>query len=661
MELATRRCRHRPVSTLVVVLALLAAFSAGRVAVAAAAPAEDAPFENEIRAFEAADAKNPPAPGGVLFVGSSSIRLWTTLADDFPGLPVVNRGFGGSQVADSVRYAPRIVLPYNPKTIVLYAGDNDIAEGKSPEQVLADFKTFVETIRAELPETRILFISIKPSTARWRLIDKIRRANRLVRGFTTERERLGYIDIFTPMLGNDGKPRAELLGPDGLHLNEKGYALWRGVVAAALNAPDAKPKDRDTKVRDDRQAFEGSDEWIYNDLDAGVRAAREAGKPLFIVFRCIPCEACKQFDEDVAGRDPIVRDLMDRFVCVRIVQANTIDLARFQHDFDQSFAAYMTDADLTIYARYGTRSARPEHQDMSLEGLRATLEAALRLHQQPSNEKAALLAGKQVRGESPYKTPADYPSLAGKYQPALDYQGKVAQSCLHCHQVREAERQVYRSAREPIPDGVLFPYPDSSVLGLKMDARAMAEVERVEPDSLAEQAGLNAGDEILTLGGQALLSIADLQWVLHNAPASATLLAKVQRGGKLHDVSIDLPEGWRRQGDISWRATTWDLRRMGLGGMWLEDLTDEQRAAAGLSKDKMALRARHVGEYGEHATALRAGLRKGDVVVSFDGRTSRISESELLAYALQEKRPGDEVTVVVLRDGQRKTVGIALQ
>lgn len=233
---------------------LLAALIPGVVLSAAAdAPPAEGPFESEIRAYEAADAKERPAPGGVLFVGSSSIRLWTTLAKDFPDLPVINRGFGGSQIADSTHYAGRIALPYKPKTIVLYAGDNDIAAGNSPEQVLADFQAFVETVRAKLPDTRILFIAIKPSTARWHLIDKIRQANRLIREFATAGEKLGYIDIFTPMLGDDGKPRAELLAPDGLHLSEKGYALWQKVVAAALNGSSGGPVDRDTKVRSDRR------------------------------------------------------------------------------------------------------------------------------------------------------------------------------------------------------------------------------------------------------------------------------------------------------------------------------------------------------------------------------------------------------------------------
>jgi serine protease Do len=434
------------------------------------------------------------------------------------------------------------------------------------------------------------------------------------------------------------------------------------LAAGGASAPSAGAQDRDAKVRGDRDAFAGSAEWVYNDLDAGRRAARASGKPMLVVFRCIPCEACKQFDEDVARRDPVVRDLMDQFVCVRIVQANTIDLAHFQHDFDQSFAAYLTDAELTIYARYGTRSERPESRDVSLEGLGETMTAALGLHADGRAERRAALAGKQVRPDPRFRTPADYPSLAGKYGATLDYEGKVAQSCLHCHQVREAEREVYRSSGAAIRDEVLFPYPDPATLGLTMDPKAMATVEHVTPGSIAARDGLRAGDEIVTFDAQPLLSIADLQWVLHNAPAAGGILAAtVRRGDEVLDLAIDLPGGWRHAGNISWRATTWDLRRMGLGGMWLQDLTDDERAAAGLPKDGMALRARHVGEYGEHAVALRAGLRKDDVVVAFDGQAGRVSESELLAYALQRKRPGDEVAVTVLRGGERTTVRIALQ
>src|SRR5919199_102976 len=151
------------------------------------------------------------------------------------------------------------------------------------------------------------------------------------------------------------------------------------IVLILLSSPlPAQAQDRDTKVRNDRQAFQGSKDWIYNDLQEGIRAAKFSGKPLLVVFRCIPCEACQEFDDDVARRDPIIRDLLDQFVCVRIVQANTIDLTHFQHDFDQSFAAYLMNPDLIIYGRFGTRSGRPEHEEISLEGLRKAMESALR-------------------------------------------------------------------------------------------------------------------------------------------------------------------------------------------------------------------------------------------------------------------------------------------
>ena len=433
---------------------------------------------------------------------------------------------------------------------------------------------------------------------------------------------------------------------------------WLPLLGLLLVSSPVLGQDRDAKVRNDRKTFQESKEWIYNDLGEGVRAAEAAGKPLLVVFRCIPCEACQEFDDDVARRDPIIRDLLDRFVCVRIVQANTIDLTKFRHDFDQSFAAYLMNPDLTIYGRYGTRSERPEHEDISLEGLRKAMVAALRMHQGYEAVKASL-AGKQVK-PSRYKSPGDYPSLSGKYGAALNYEGQVAKSCMHCHQIREAERLVYRTAREPIPDEVLFPYPDPAVLGLKMDPKEMAKVERVTPGSPAERAGLRPGDDLTALAGQPLLSIADLQWVLHNAPDPARLSAQVRRGGKTLGLTLDLDQGWRR-GDISWRVTTWDLRRMGLGGLRLDDLTDEQRKAAKLSDEALALKVRHVGEFGDHAVAKKAGFRKDDVIVSFDGQGRRMSESELLAYSVQRKRPGDEVAVTVLRNGEKKVMRFALK
>lgn len=197
-------------------------------------------WEPEIRAFEAADRTNPPPQGGILFIGSSSIRLWKTLAQDFPEYPVINRGFGGSQIADSVHYAHRIVVPYAPRLIVMYAGGNDINAGKSPEQVCADFWTFVQTVRRHLPETRIAYISIAPNPARWAQVDQVRAANACIQALCRTNAHLAFIDVFPHMLGPDGQPRPELFSADRLHMNAQGYALWTRLVRPFLESTDRK-------------------------------------------------------------------------------------------------------------------------------------------------------------------------------------------------------------------------------------------------------------------------------------------------------------------------------------------------------------------------------------------------------------------------------------
>ena len=188
-------------------------------------------WESEIRAFEEADRRAPPPRGAVLFVGSSSIRLWKTLAEDFPTTKVINRGFGGSHLADAVYYADRIVIPYRPRLILLYAGSNDLAAGKSPERVFEDYREFVEKVRRQLPPTRIAYISIAPNPARWHLVSQMRAVNDLIRTYTARDRRLIYIDVFAAMLGPDGKPRPELFIEDKLHMNATGYRLWRSIIA----------------------------------------------------------------------------------------------------------------------------------------------------------------------------------------------------------------------------------------------------------------------------------------------------------------------------------------------------------------------------------------------------------------------------------------------
>lgn len=182
-------------------------------------------FTAEIAAFEAWDRKNSPPKDAILFIGSSSIRMWQT-AECFPDLTVINRGFGGAETSDVNHYAKRIVVKYAPKTVVFYSGDNDMAAGKPPEQVMEDIAEFFETIHRKLPDARIIYLPVKPSLARWKLWPQMQDTNALVKDYIDGHDYITYVDTATPMLGSDGQPRPEIFLGDGLHMNERGYQLW---------------------------------------------------------------------------------------------------------------------------------------------------------------------------------------------------------------------------------------------------------------------------------------------------------------------------------------------------------------------------------------------------------------------------------------------------
>lgn len=198
-----------------------------------AAPNDWARFEPDIAAFEAEDSRVRRMPGAVVFVGSSSFRLWTTLHEDLPGIVAINRGYGGSRVYDSVHYADRIVTPYQPRAVVFYAGDNDLQEGRTPQEVAHDFAAFVQRVRAAQPGLPIAFVSIKPSPVRAHLLPQVRNANLLIRDYAA-RHQVAYLDVYTPMLDAKAQPREELFVADRLHMNEKGYAIWAQVIGPWL-------------------------------------------------------------------------------------------------------------------------------------------------------------------------------------------------------------------------------------------------------------------------------------------------------------------------------------------------------------------------------------------------------------------------------------------
>lgn len=187
------------------------------------------PWEPQIQQFEAEDTAHPFPTGGIVFMGSSSIRMWDT-DQDFPQLNILNRGFGGSETSDALYFVDRTVIKHAPRLVVLYEGDNDIDSGKSPETVFHDTKALFSRIQEALPKSRIIYIAIKPSLLRWKLIEPMRQANALVKAHAQDDSRIHFLDIDTPMIGNDGMPRKEFFIEDGLHLNKKGYALWKKLL-----------------------------------------------------------------------------------------------------------------------------------------------------------------------------------------------------------------------------------------------------------------------------------------------------------------------------------------------------------------------------------------------------------------------------------------------
>jgi lysophospholipase L1-like esterase len=186
-------------------------------------------WEPEIAAFEASDRTNPPPKDCIVFVGSSSIRMWSSLKSDFPGLPAINRGFGGSELADSVHFANRIIVPYKPREVVIYAGGNDLANGKAPELAFGDFVALFETIHQQLPNARVIFIATAPNPSRWKLVEKMKRFNSLSRDYCSEHGAT-FVDVFTRMLGPDALPQPDIYREDRLHMNAKGYAIWKAAL-----------------------------------------------------------------------------------------------------------------------------------------------------------------------------------------------------------------------------------------------------------------------------------------------------------------------------------------------------------------------------------------------------------------------------------------------
>ena len=415
-------------------------------------------------------------------------------------------------------------------------------------------------------------------------------------------------------------------------------------------SPGETVKDREAAVREDRTALEYDARWIYNDFRAGFAKAKQTGKPLLVVLRCVPCMSCAGIDAQVLEEKELV-PLLDQFVCVRVINANALDLSLFQFDYDLSFSTLFFNGDGTVYGRYGSWTHQHDPMNKTTAGFRSALEGAVAIHRgYPANK--ASLAGKQG-GPIPFKTPVEIPGLAGKYKTELDWEGKVVQSCVHCHQVGDAFRTSYREQGRQVPEEWVYPFPKPETIGLTLASDHAARVEAVAAGSTAAAAGLKAGDDLISLGGQPLISPADVSWVLHRFLGAGKIPAMAKRDGAPVNAALTMPESWRETADISKRAGTWSMRGMAFGGLVLDEPSEEERTKLGIAKDQMALRAKGVGQYGKHAAAKNAGFQKEDVITEIDGSSARITEGTLIGRLLRAHKPGDKVKTTVLR-GDRK-------
>jgi lysophospholipase L1-like esterase len=195
------------------------------------------PFIEDIQEFKKQDQLHPPPTGAILFVGSSSFTKWKDVSNYFPGYTIINRGFGGSSLPDLIRYVDDIIVPYHPKQVVIYCGDNDLASSDAitPDSVFVRFKVLFDMIRSKMPGENIVYISIKPSPIRSRLKEKMDQANLLIKTYLSINQNAGFVDVYHKMLNPDGSIMSNIFLEDSLHMNAAGYAIWQKAITPYLS------------------------------------------------------------------------------------------------------------------------------------------------------------------------------------------------------------------------------------------------------------------------------------------------------------------------------------------------------------------------------------------------------------------------------------------
>jgi S1-C subfamily serine protease len=384
--------------------------------------------------------------------------------------------------------------------------------------------------------------------------------------------------------------------------------------------------------------------WIYKDVDTATAEARRTGKPLLVLFRCVPCQCAAELDRQITRGGVALDQLLDRFVCVRVVQMNGVDVRRFQFDRDLSLAALFLNADGTVYGRYGTRAVqqRTALTHISLASFLRAMERVLDLH-------AAFPAN---RAQFAAKQGAVNPPLLADTMPFMrPFPGRQAvQNCIHCHMVGEAELTARtRAGTLTASDIWSFPLPEN--LGLRLDVDDGLLIKTVRADSPAAQLSLQPGDQLVALGGQPLISQADIQWALHHAPMVVNLPVEFRRGGQLLTRTFELGGNWK-QSDMPWRESLNGVRP----GLVLQTVSSGERQRQGLPADGMALGVRYVT-----SAPLRGRIGTSDVIVAANDRTDFKTESEFLTWLRLSQPPLKNVRLKLMRKGETREMDLPLE
>lgn len=442
------------------------------------------------------------------------------------------------------------------------------------------------------------------------------------------------------------------MGSSGVGTIRFGLLVGAAMLAAPMSA-SGFPQEKDDSLRErlkDQNAA-GTDLWIYNDLAQARSEARRQNKPLFVTFRCVPCRDCAAFDAEVAkGSERIDQLAREHFVAVRQVEMKGVDLTQFQFDYDLNWAAMFINADGTVYARYGTQSAKGPDAYNSIEGLENTMRRVLALHAEYPKNAAAL---REKRGpQRPFSTALEMPGLEN---PAKYRQTTTRENCIHCHNIHDAEQR-HAQQQGTFSTDMLWRYPLPDNIGLSIDSRSGIRIAGVEKDSPAAKAGLRAGEDVVSMNGQPITSIADMQWVLHQLPHAQARVEIV--GSQSGRRSVILPAGWKKS-DISWRGSMWSLSPR--FSVWTPELTAGEKRERGIAADQTALLVKWINTGAPGGRAARdAGLQQGDVIVALAGKPLNMSPQEFNVHIKLNYKVGDRLPLTVLRGDRRQEIVVPL-